>query len=283
MIYTLIKKDEENNIESIFSFDSVESFSESWSSVLPKTTVENGFPIADHINIENPSFDISATLSTYSIFNPENLIEWDADEEDFVLRGELGTTDIGHLVARENLKSLFLNRSLITLLETEYNSFSYDSQEQRFEELTQGYTNVYENCAIQALTFSFPERSNGVVNVSMKIEQLNIARVETRELSDEEMQKRVIPLQKDGINTGAADTTTAETKPDGKSVAEKPADKTAQKVKMPEGEQALLNDATAANEAAQHAVAATNGSQDLIFVNNKGGGVYQVVKQARLN
>ena len=69
MIYTLIKKDSEGNIEKIFSFDSVSAYSETYSGTVSKSPVEFGFDVSDHINVENPVFDLNATLSAYSLFN----------------------------------------------------------------------------------------------------------------------------------------------------------------------------------------------------------------------
>jgi hypothetical protein len=279
MIYTLIKRDSEGNFESIFSFDVIDSYSESWSASVSKSTVENGFPISDHINTENPTFDINGALSTYSINNPNNEITWDG--EDFVLVGDLGTTTIGHLVARENLKQIFLQKSVLTLLETEFNSFNYESNEDRYEELTQGYTNEYNNCVITGLTFSYPERSKGVVLVSMKVEQLNIARVETTMLSEQEMQPRLTPLKKESQGVGKSDASEGD-KGSSAAVAEKPADvgAPAKKGEAPIELRKELADERAANEAYSNAIGGyANGTiaegKDFVRINNHGS-VYSV-------
>ena len=67
MIYTIVVKNDQGKAQSYLTFESVSSYSENWSGTVSKSTVEYGFPIADHINIENPVFNVSGVLSEYSI------------------------------------------------------------------------------------------------------------------------------------------------------------------------------------------------------------------------
>lgn len=251
MIYTLVKKGGDGSIESIFSFDVVNSYSESWSGTVSKNTVESGFPIADHINIENPSFDISGKLSTYSIFNDDNEITWDGD--DFQTLGEVGSTEVLHLVARENLRKLFLARSALTLLETDTNSFQ-ETEEAKYEELTSGSVNEYDNCVITSINFSIPENSSGgVIAFQIKVEQLNIAYVQTTVLTEDEKQKRIVPKVAP-VNTGQSATSTTDSdspnKPSDKAVAVKGGDPV--KANMPAELQKDFDNSETARAAANH-------------------------------
>lgn len=283
MIYTLIKKDENGVVEGVFSFDSISSYSESWSGTVSRNTVENGFPISDHINVNNPEFDVSGIITSYSIYDSENEIVW--SEGGFKRVGEFEATNIKHLVARENLKQIFLDRSVITLLETEFNSFEQESVEQKYEELTLGYTQSYENCVITSMGFTYPERSSDAFIVTLKIEQLNIAKVQTTMLTAQEMQKPLTPLRKTSENIGSSSTTTttdSDGKPVASAVAEKPADPTPpdKVATVPESLQKEFDDATAANKAHTSVIGGyRNGSigedVDKVTIVNHGG-VYSI-------
>lgn len=285
MIYTLVKKNDEGNVDAVFSFDTVNSYSESWSGTVSKNTVEYGFPVADHINIENPSFEISGKLSTYSIFNSDAEITWDG--EDFKQQGDSEKSSTGHLVARENLRNLFLARSTMTLLETDKNSFQ-TNKDAKVTELKSGYTYEYNNCVITSLNFSVPENSvGGVIAVQMRVEQLNIAYVQTTQLTDAEKQKRIVPLTKSADNIGKSETsTTTETsanKPSGSSVATKSSDPV--KAKMPADLAKDYQDMETAKEAYDNVegglMNGTISSTDKIIIKDHGGVVNVKIQHQR--
>ena len=112
----------------------------------------------------------------------------------------------------------------------------------------------------------------------MKIEQLNIARTETTQLSEQEMQKEIIPkVAKVSTNAGTSATSTttdaATTKP--KNVAEKESDVSAVKSEMnipPEARKQMKD-----NEAAKRAydtiegLAKTDSQRDFRLKNVNGG------------
>ena len=237
MIYTLIKKDADGNIEKIFSFDSISSFSETWSGTVSKTPVEFGFPVSDHMSIENPVFDISGTLSSYSLFNESLEIFWDG--EDFVNSNEDGDRAVVHLVAKENLTNIFLSRDTLTLLESDTNSFNYDNLQGRYEQLTSGFVKEYDNCVITGIGFDSNDNVNSsAVFAKIKVEQLNIAYVQTRELAEAGMQKAIVPrIAKSSTNVGSSDTSTTTdssgNKPSANSVSEKKSDVTSVKNNIP--------------------------------------------------
>lgn len=225
MIYTIVVKNDQGKAQSYLTFESVSSYSENWSGTVSKSTVEYGFPIADHINIENPVFNVSGVLSEYSIFKDDREIFWNG--EDFVQASE-NDSEGSHLVAKDYLIKTTKEGTVITLLESKTNSFLSDGT-QRYEKIRSGATKEYDNSVITDLSFEVSENTqNSSIRVSMKIEQLNIARTETTTLTEQEMQKAIIPkVAKTSVNTGSSTTSTAtdETgKP--KNVAEKSTDVT---------------------------------------------------------
>ena len=261
MIYTLIVKNDQGKAESYLTFESVSSYSENWSGTVSKSTVESGFPIADHINIENPVFNISGVLSEYSIFKDDREIFWNG--EDFVQASE-NNSESSHLVAKDYLIKTTKKGTVITLLESKTNSFLSDGA-QRYEKILSGKINEYNNCVITDLSFEVSDNTqNSAIRVSMKIEQLNIARTETTLLSEQEMQKEIIPkVAKTSTNAGNSATSTTtdsttdtdSTKP--KNVAEKESDVSAVKSTMnipPEARKQIR-----ANEAAERAYQTAKG------------------------
>lgn len=274
MIYTIVVKNDQGEAESYLTFDSVSSFSESWSGTVSKSTVEYGFPIADHINIENPVFNISGVLSEYSIFKDDREIFWNG--EDFVQASE-NDSEGSHLVAKDYLIKTTKEGTVITLLESKTNSFLSDGT-QRYEKIRSGITKEYDNSVITDLSFEVSENTqNSSIRVSMKIEQLNIARTETTTLTEQEMQKAIIPkVAKTSVNTGGSATSTAtdETgKP--KNVAEKSTDVTSIKAKVPPEIQKEKDNIAAAIEIRERALGLQKSSGVLVDITSQGN-VYKL-------
>lgn len=275
MIYTLIVKNDQGKAESYLTFESVSSYSENWSGTVSKSTVESGFPIADHINIENPVFNISGVLSEYSIFKDDREIFWNG--EDFVQASE-NTSESSHLVAKDSLIKTTKEGTVITLLESRTNSFLSDGA-QRYEKILSGKINEYNNCVITDLSFEVSENTqNSAIKVSMKIEQLNIARTETTTLSEQEMQKEIIPkVAKTSTNAGTSATSTttdsATTKP--KNVAEKSTDVVSVKAKVPPEIQKEKENIAAAVEIRERALGLQKSSGVLVDITSQGN-VYKL-------
>lgn len=274
MIYTIVVKNDQGEAESYLTFDSVSSFSESWSGTVSKSTVEYGFPIADHINIENPVFNIAGVLSEYSIFKDDREIFWNG--EDFVQASE-NDSEGSHLVAKDYLIKTTKEGTVITLLESKTNSFLSNGA-QRYEKIRSGTTKEYDNSVITDLSFEVSENTqNSSIRVSMKIEQLNIARTETTTLTEQEMQKAIIPkVAKTSVNTGSSTTSTAtdETgKP--KNVAEKSTDVTSVKAKVPPEIQKEKENIAAAVEIRERALGLQKSSGVLVDITSQGN-VYKL-------
>lgn len=211
MIYSFVKFSKDGKtVQRVFSFDVIQSFSESWSANVSKSTVESGFPIADNITVENPVFNIAGILSSYSIFDNTKELVWDGD--DFVQ--EQGNVDLlRHITLRNDLKALFLERDFFTLLESEKNSFIGEDKE-RLDQLKSGYSQSYKNCVLTNFSIDYSDTSQDVVFVKLVVEQLNIARVITTELSAAQMTPRLVALKKEVINKSSSTASSDATKGD---------------------------------------------------------------------
>lgn len=211
MIYSFVKFSKDGKtVQRVFSFDVIQSFSESWSANVSKSTVESGFPIADNITVENPVFNIAGVLSSYSIFDNTKELVWNGD--DFVQ--EQGNVDLlRHITLRNDLKALFLERDFFTLLESEKNSFTGEDKE-RLDQLKSGYSQSYKNCVLTNFSIDYSDTSQDVVFVKLVVEQLNIARVITTELSAAQMTPRLVALKKEVINKSSSTTSSDATKGD---------------------------------------------------------------------
>ena len=223
MIYTLINRNKDGNIVQIFSFDSVQSFTESLRATVSSSTVEYGFPISDNITTENPTYSLSTTVSSYSLFNSDKEIYWDG--QDFVSRSSPETAL--HIYMRDSLKSLWENRQVISILESEKESFEIDL-ETKYTQLTSKYSKEYLNCVITSLEIDTGESSNGVVFLKMTIEKVDVAYVSFGQLQEDQMQPPLKAHSKVVTDLGTAKTTTttdeSPNKPESKNVAEKKSD-----------------------------------------------------------
>lgn len=181
MIYTIYRKNDKNRIDAIISFDCITSMDESWNATVTNQTVEYGFNITDNINIESPTYSISGVISSYSLFTREKEITWDGDFFNFNADIDLSY----HTTLRDHMIKIFSDRKTITLLESSVKSDN-NNAEKRIEETKSGYKKEIENCIITSLSFSYPENSSNAINVDMKLQKINIAKVDKYTLKEGE-------------------------------------------------------------------------------------------------
>ena len=210
MIYTIVKyKKDEKTVESIFSFDAILSAQEDWSATVAKTTVESGFPVSDHINVENPKFSISGRITSYSLYNSGSEIYWDGS--DFVTNVE--NNKFGFIEGKQALLKIFKARSYVRLYETTKNSYS-DNLETKNEQLKSDNAYIYPNCVITSISFSSAEGSSSSFGVQVSLEQLNISSVVTTQLSEDEKSPRLFGYEK--TNTTVTSSTSSSNSNTGK-------------------------------------------------------------------
>lgn len=202
MIYTLVRRDSGGNVDAVISFDSITSMDESWTAKVSSYTVEKGFDISDNVNVEPTEYSISAVISSYSLFNLDNEIVWNG--EDFK-SGNNYTID-SHIFARDEIIRIFKEGSVLTLLETTANSANEDLTT-KVEELKAGFVNEIENCVMTSLSISHPDSGGAAFYVSIKLQKVVVAVVNTSELADSEMTPAVRPMKGNTDNV-SSDTTT---------------------------------------------------------------------------
>ena len=191
MIYTIVRKDDNDNVDAVISFDSIASMDENWSSTVTSQTVEYGFNITDNINIESPTYSITALISSYSLFNKDREIVWDGN--DFVSKGT--PNPLSHVVARDAIIEVFKDCRLVTLLESAANSNDSDLG-QKYLQLKTHHFKEHENCIITSLSISHPESGTGAFIVSMTLQKIVMAEIEVKELVGDEKRALIKPLMK---------------------------------------------------------------------------------------
>lgn len=191
MIYTIVRKDENDKIDAVISFDSVSGVDESWSATVTSQTVEYGFNISDNINIEAPTYSITAILSSYSLFNQDKEIVWDG--QDFTTPTE--TDRDSHIAARDEIIGILKDRSIVSLIESTANS-NNSNLDEKYQEITSSYNREIDTCVITSLSIGHPDQGTGAFIVSMTIQKVNLAHIEISELEEGEKRALLRPLMK---------------------------------------------------------------------------------------
>lgn len=181
MIYTIVRKDDNDKIDAIISFDSITSMDESWNATVTSQTVEYGFNISDNTNIESPTYNISATISSYSLFRKDREITWDGEE----FKTESEPNINFHIEVREQLIKVFSDRKLVTLIESSVNSDNTNDRV-KVEELKSGYFKEIDDCIITSLSFSHPDTGSGAIKADIKLQKIVMAKVAITELAEGE-------------------------------------------------------------------------------------------------
>ena len=181
MIYTIVRKNDKDKIDAIISFDSITSMDESWNATVTSQTVEYGFNISDNTNIEAPTYNISSTISSYSLFRKDREITWNGEE--FKTESEPNLNY--HIEVREQLIKVFSDRKLVTLIESSVNSDSTNDKV-KVEELKSGYFKEIEDCIITSLSFSHPDTGSGAIKADIKLQKIVMANVAITELAEGE-------------------------------------------------------------------------------------------------
>lgn len=181
MIYTIVRKDDNDKIDAIISFDSITSMDESWNATVTSQTVEYGFNISDNTNIESPTYNISATISSYSLFRKDREITWNGEE--FKTESEPNLNF--HIEVREQLIKVFSDRKLVTLIESSVNSDNTNDRV-KVEELKSGYFKEIDDCIITSLSFSHPDTGSGAIKADIKLQKIVMANVAITELAEGE-------------------------------------------------------------------------------------------------
>ena len=204
----------QNNISAITSFDCVKSFSESRSATVTNLTVEKGFNISDNMNIEPTQFTLDGVISSYSLIDDNNEIIWDGRK--FSSRNSTSSKSYNHARIKQKLIDFFNNRPVFSLLESEYDSNVVNDLTDKYNSLKSGYYKEYENCVITGMDFSVPESSSEVFYISLKIQEIAMAYVESRQMTKEEQSRALTRYTPEPVEKSSSVSSTDSDK-DGKS------------------------------------------------------------------
>lgn len=182
MIYTIVRKTQDDKIDAVISFDSISSMDETRSATVTSQTVEYGFNITDNINIEAPTFNIAAVVSSYSLFATDRELVWSG--EDFSSNYN-SVNRYSHAEARDRIIKVFEDRSLVTLIESSSNS-NNENLDQVVTELKSGYHKEIEPCIITSLSISHPSEGHGAFLINMTLQKINMAKIAVSELEEGE-------------------------------------------------------------------------------------------------
>ena len=188
MVYTIILKDVKGVITNVISFDTITDFSTSLSATVVKTPVENGFPITDHISNENEKFDITGIVTNFSIFDEGLELRWDGTK--FVSQSPINYEN-RHLEIEREIKDLIRKRRVFTLLRSESNSH-LSSPSEKYKQLLNTRVEEFQTCVCSNLQISENTGNDQAVYVKMQVEQIRVANILTRELTDQERQPSLV-------------------------------------------------------------------------------------------
>lgn len=189
MIYTLLIKNSDGQTSSVISFSSVRSFSESLAATTTDNVVEYGFPVSDHMLVNNITFDLDVIVTGFSVFNDDLELFWDGT--DFVTNSpEQLSAQNAHLIMRKQLKDLILNRIVFSLLISEDNSFVEDINSKE-SQLRKSIVDEYSNCVCTSLVLSESEATTGAIFAKLNLKQIRAALVKTRELKSDEKVRQI--------------------------------------------------------------------------------------------
>lgn len=189
MIYTLLIKNSDGQTASVISFSSVRSFSESLGATTTDNVVEYGFPVSDHMLVNNIVFDLDVIVTGFSVFNDDLELFWNGT--DFVTNApEQLAAQNAHLIMRKQLKDLILNRIVFSLLISENNSFITDITAKE-SQLRKSLVDEYNNCVCTSLVLSESEATSGAIFAKLNIKQIRAALIKTRELQQGERVRQI--------------------------------------------------------------------------------------------
>ena len=195
MIYTFVVKDSKNPsiIKRVLSLTVVTNATESWSANVLKTPVEKGFPITDHLNLNNGVFNISGAISEYSIYDNNRELRWNGSQFETV-----GQVEDSLLLLKAELRGLILLGEVFNILVSNETSLFSDPQE-RYEDLKRTKVEEFGDCCLANISFDDQVGTSGVLNVQMNIEKIQVAVVQIDQVSQEERTKA---LRRNEVNAG---------------------------------------------------------------------------------
>lgn len=201
MIYTIIVTDKFNELQKVISFSTVTDASKNISASVSNNPVESGSVISDNVVVDLPSFSINGILSSYDIFN---------DNKELVWNGTDFTTNetAAQKAVEDDIENLILTSTVFTLLVTEDNDNTANTDQVRYQNLLKSVSREYKNCIITNYDIQDNAGVKDAVFFKLQIKQLNIAFVRVDQLTEAEKQPalKATPKKSTATNAGNAKT-----------------------------------------------------------------------------
>lgn len=200
MIYTFVVRDSVNPnlIKKVISLNVVTSVVESWSANVLKTPVEKGFPITDHLSLNNGVFSINGVISEYSIFDDNKELRWNGSYFE-----SPGDSDDALITIKDALRTLILAGEVFSILTSKENSL-FSTPQEKYEDLSRNMFEEIGNCCLSNISFDDQSGTSGALNVQMSIEKIIVATVQIDKVSQEERTKA---LRRNEVNAGTVTST----------------------------------------------------------------------------
>ena len=202
MIYTIIKKNRFGEVQQVISFSCVTDYSKSLSASVTSNPVENGRQISDGVVVDLPTFDISATISSYDIFDDNRELIWNG--EVFAPRQPIVQPDIR---IEQVIEKLLIDGEVFTLLVSEDNDRSSEAS-LKYENLSKSKYEEYNNCVLVNYSLNDVSGTKDVSFIKLSIKQLNIAFVRKDQLTTDEQQPSLQKVPRKQSTSGSVSSTT---------------------------------------------------------------------------
>ena len=197
MMYTLASF-KDNKVTALITFDAITSLEEKWSANVTTQVVEKGFNISDSVTVEPPTYSIKGIVTSYSIFDMRGEITWVNGA--FVPRDY--KTEERHITSRDKLIDLISSGGVVTILESK--EVYIDSNDTvAYTQTAVAKVREIEDCVITSLTLSQPDSASGAIDISLELQRVMLATVDSKALEPNEVQPALIQYYSPATQSGS--------------------------------------------------------------------------------
>lgn len=197
MMYTLASF-KDNKVTALITFDAITSLEEKWSANVTTQVVEKGFNISDSVTVEPPTFSIKGIVTSYSIFDMRGEITW--VNGSFVPRDY--KTEERHITSRDKLIDLISSGGVVTILESK-EVYIDDDINTAYTQTAVSKVREIEDCVITSLTLNQPDSASGAIDISLELQRVMLATVDSKALEPNEVQPTLIPYYSPATQSGS--------------------------------------------------------------------------------
>ena len=197
MMYTLASF-KDNKVTALITFDAITSLEEKWSANVTTQVVEKGFNISDSVTVEPPTFSIKGIVTSYSIFDMRGEITWVNGA--FVPRDY--KTEERHITSRDKLIDLISSGGVVTILESK-EVYIDDNIDIAYTQTAVSKVREIEDCVITSLILSQPDSASGAIDISLELQRVMLATVDSKALEPNEVQPTLIPYYSPATQSGS--------------------------------------------------------------------------------